>query len=64
MDMRCAEWHEERELFEASPLDYPYTAPTHMITDNTSLVTVAEEQRGHLPQWGDPRDSDIEETSH
>eukprot|EP00959_Pyramimonas_sp_CCMP1952_P346392 7254813-Pyramimonas_sp.AAC.1 len=35
-----------------------------MITDNSVLVTVAEEQRGHLPAWGHPRDSNIEGTYH
>eukprot|EP00959_Pyramimonas_sp_CCMP1952_P403002 8444549-Pyramimonas_sp.AAC.1 len=33
-----------------------------MITDNSALVTVAEQQRGRLPAWGHPRDSDISET--
>eukprot|EP00959_Pyramimonas_sp_CCMP1952_P083190 1738526-Pyramimonas_sp.AAC.2 len=33
-----------------------------MITDHSVLATVAEEQRGHLPTWGHPRDSDIAET--
>eukprot|EP00959_Pyramimonas_sp_CCMP1952_P021130 445362-Pyramimonas_sp.AAC.1 len=56
--------HEERELLETAPLDDPYTVPTHMITDNNVLVTVAGEQRGHLPTWGHPRDSDIAETYH
>eukprot|EP00959_Pyramimonas_sp_CCMP1952_P068595 1431719-Pyramimonas_sp.AAC.1 len=35
-----------------------------MITDNSALVTVAEEQPGHRPAWGHPRSSDIEETYH
>eukprot|EP00959_Pyramimonas_sp_CCMP1952_P252621 5278025-Pyramimonas_sp.AAC.1 len=35
-----------------------------MIPDNSVLITVAEEQREHLPKWGHPHDSDIEETYH
>eukprot|EP00959_Pyramimonas_sp_CCMP1952_P371743 7784506-Pyramimonas_sp.AAC.1 len=36
-----------------------------MITDNSALVAVAEQQRGDLPKWwGHPRDSDVEETYH
>eukprot|EP00959_Pyramimonas_sp_CCMP1952_P456523 9473304-Pyramimonas_sp.AAC.1 len=35
-----------------------------MIIGNSALVTIAEEQRGHLPKWGYSRDSDIEEASH
>eukprot|EP00959_Pyramimonas_sp_CCMP1952_P031197 653923-Pyramimonas_sp.AAC.1 len=35
-----------------------------MITDNSALVTAAEEQRGHLPTRGHPCDPDIEETHH
>eukprot|EP00959_Pyramimonas_sp_CCMP1952_P382178 8008115-Pyramimonas_sp.AAC.1 len=64
MEMRRTELHEERELLEATPLDDRYTAPTHMVSDNSVLVTVAEGQWGHLPKWGCPRGSDIEETHH
>lgn len=64
MGVRYTELHEYREPLEATPLDDLYTVPTHMVTDNSALVTVAEEQRGHLPTWGYPRDSDIEETYH
>eukprot|EP00959_Pyramimonas_sp_CCMP1952_P101713 2127853-Pyramimonas_sp.AAC.1 len=35
-----------------------------MIPDNSALIILAEEQRGHLPEWGHPHDSDIEETYH
>eukprot|EP00959_Pyramimonas_sp_CCMP1952_P079848 1669502-Pyramimonas_sp.AAC.1 len=35
-----------------------------MIPDSSALITVAEEQRGHLPKREHPRDSDIEETHH
>eukprot|EP00959_Pyramimonas_sp_CCMP1952_P335920 7033899-Pyramimonas_sp.AAC.1 len=35
-----------------------------MIPGNSALITVAEEQQGHLPKWGHPRDSDIDETHH
>eukprot|EP00959_Pyramimonas_sp_CCMP1952_P087174 1823919-Pyramimonas_sp.AAC.1 len=33
-----------------------------MIPDQNVLITVADEQRGHLPKWGRTRDSDTEET--
>eukprot|EP00959_Pyramimonas_sp_CCMP1952_P173249 3620310-Pyramimonas_sp.AAC.1 len=52
MEVWYTELHEERELLEASPLDDLYSVPTPMITDSSVLVTVAEEQRGHLPAWG------------
>eukprot|EP00959_Pyramimonas_sp_CCMP1952_P392470 8224341-Pyramimonas_sp.AAC.1 len=64
MDVRCAELQEERGLLEAAPLDGPYAAPAQMITDNSALVRVDEEQRGHLPTWGHPRDSVIRGTYH
>eukprot|EP00959_Pyramimonas_sp_CCMP1952_P347166 7271389-Pyramimonas_sp.AAC.1 len=64
MEVWYTELREERELFEATPLDDLHTVPTHMITDNSALVMVAEEQRGHLPAWGRPRDSHAEETHH
>eukprot|EP00959_Pyramimonas_sp_CCMP1952_P131546 2750782-Pyramimonas_sp.AAC.1 len=64
MEVWRAELQKEEELLEATPLDDLRTVPTHMITDNGVLVTVAEEQRGHLPKGGYPRDSDIEETHH
>eukprot|EP00959_Pyramimonas_sp_CCMP1952_P032351 679116-Pyramimonas_sp.AAC.1 len=35
-----------------------------MIADNSALVTVVEEQRGHLPMWGHPRDSGITGADH
>eukprot|EP00959_Pyramimonas_sp_CCMP1952_P430874 9023806-Pyramimonas_sp.AAC.1 len=64
IEVRCKELREERGLLEATPLDDLYTVPTHMIIDNRALVAVAGAQRGHLPTWGHPRDSDIEETHH
>eukprot|EP00959_Pyramimonas_sp_CCMP1952_P297843 6230642-Pyramimonas_sp.AAC.1 len=63
-EVRCTELFEERELLEATPLDALYIVPTHTITDDSVLVTVAAEQRGHLPKWGYSCDSDIEETHH
>eukprot|EP00959_Pyramimonas_sp_CCMP1952_P203397 4253497-Pyramimonas_sp.AAC.1 len=33
-----------------------------MVPDQSALITVASEQRGHLPQWGRTHDSDTEET--
>eukprot|EP00959_Pyramimonas_sp_CCMP1952_P291377 6095073-Pyramimonas_sp.AAC.1 len=42
----------ERELLEATPLEDLLTVLTHVIPDNFVLVTVAGEQRGHLPRWG------------
>eukprot|EP00959_Pyramimonas_sp_CCMP1952_P249496 5215561-Pyramimonas_sp.AAC.1 len=38
--------------------------PTQMVPDQSVLITVADEQRGHLPKWGRTRDSDTEETYH
>eukprot|EP00959_Pyramimonas_sp_CCMP1952_P098747 2064307-Pyramimonas_sp.AAC.1 len=61
MEVWHTELHDEIELLEAAPRDDLYTAPAHMIPDNSALVTVAEKQRGHLSKWGHPRDSDIEE---
>eukprot|EP00959_Pyramimonas_sp_CCMP1952_P270944 5664280-Pyramimonas_sp.AAC.1 len=59
-----AQLPEERELLETIPVDDLYTAPTQMITDKSALVTVAEEQRGHLPTLGTPRAVDRTETFH
>eukprot|EP00959_Pyramimonas_sp_CCMP1952_P437854 9166836-Pyramimonas_sp.AAC.1 len=64
MDVRRAEFREERELLEATPIDDLHTVPTQMITHNSALVTVAEEQRGHLPTWGNPHGIDTTETHH
>eukprot|EP00959_Pyramimonas_sp_CCMP1952_P438416 9178597-Pyramimonas_sp.AAC.1 len=58
MEVWYTELHEEKEQMEATPLDDLDTVPTHMITDSSVLVTVAEEQRGHLPKRVHPRDSD------
>eukprot|EP00959_Pyramimonas_sp_CCMP1952_P110658 2315084-Pyramimonas_sp.AAC.1 len=33
-----------------------------MVPDQSVLITVADEQWGHLPKWGRTRDPDIEET--
>eukprot|EP00959_Pyramimonas_sp_CCMP1952_P091768 1921207-Pyramimonas_sp.AAC.1 len=52
----------KRVLLEALPLDDRRTVPTPENADNSVLVTVAEEQRWHLPAWGYPCDSDITET--
>eukprot|EP00959_Pyramimonas_sp_CCMP1952_P183341 3833201-Pyramimonas_sp.AAC.1 len=62
MEVWYTQLQEERELLEAAPLYDLYSVPAHMITDNSVLVTLAEEPRGHLPAWGHPRDSDIAET--
>eukprot|EP00959_Pyramimonas_sp_CCMP1952_P161325 3373609-Pyramimonas_sp.AAC.1 len=64
MEVWHTELHDERELFGATPVCDLCTVPAHMITDNRALVTVAEAQRWHLPKWGHPRDSNIEETYH
>eukprot|EP00959_Pyramimonas_sp_CCMP1952_P028556 598943-Pyramimonas_sp.AAC.1 len=37
---------------------------TQMITDNTVLVTVAEEKWGHLPAWRNLQDMDATGTHH
>eukprot|EP00959_Pyramimonas_sp_CCMP1952_P160215 3350915-Pyramimonas_sp.AAC.1 len=34
----------------------------HMVPDQSALITVADEQRGHLPKRGRARDSDAEKT--
>eukprot|EP00959_Pyramimonas_sp_CCMP1952_P138976 2909324-Pyramimonas_sp.AAC.1 len=49
MKVRRAELQDEKGSVEATPIDKLYTGPTHMITDNSALATVAEEQRGRLP---------------
>eukprot|EP00959_Pyramimonas_sp_CCMP1952_P175538 3668274-Pyramimonas_sp.AAC.1 len=64
MEVWCTELQYETELLEASPPEDLFTLPTHMIPDKSALIIVAEEQRGHLPKLGHPRDSDIEETYH
>eukprot|EP00959_Pyramimonas_sp_CCMP1952_P471602 9498673-Pyramimonas_sp.AAC.1 len=33
-----------------------------MVPDQSALLTVADEQRGHLPKWGCAHDPDAEET--
>eukprot|EP00959_Pyramimonas_sp_CCMP1952_P078131 1633340-Pyramimonas_sp.AAC.1 len=35
-----------------------------MMYDNSALVTVADEQCGHLPAWGNPQDISTTETHH
>eukprot|EP00959_Pyramimonas_sp_CCMP1952_P335776 7030953-Pyramimonas_sp.AAC.1 len=54
----------KRGLLEATPLEDLFTVPTHLIPDSSAHITIADEQRGHLPKWGHPHDSDIEETYH
>eukprot|EP00959_Pyramimonas_sp_CCMP1952_P294059 6150410-Pyramimonas_sp.AAC.1 len=62
MEMRCAELQEERELLDASPPEDLFTIPTQVAPDQSALITVADEQRGHLPKWGRTHDPDTEET--
>eukprot|EP00959_Pyramimonas_sp_CCMP1952_P231989 4848207-Pyramimonas_sp.AAC.1 len=64
LQAQIMEVRDERELLEAIPLENFFTVPAHVISDNSVLITVAEEQRGHLPKWRHPRYSDIEETHH
>eukprot|EP00959_Pyramimonas_sp_CCMP1952_P464802 9487220-Pyramimonas_sp.AAC.1 len=64
MEVWYTELHDKRELLEATPVDDLCAVPTHMITDDSVLVTVAEEQRGRLPKWGYSRDPGTEETYH
>eukprot|EP00959_Pyramimonas_sp_CCMP1952_P363129 7604039-Pyramimonas_sp.AAC.1 len=47
-----AELREEKALLEATPLEDLFTVPTHMVPDQSVRITVADEQRGHLPKWG------------
>eukprot|EP00959_Pyramimonas_sp_CCMP1952_P377628 7910132-Pyramimonas_sp.AAC.1 len=61
MEVRNAELQDEWELLEAAPQGDLFTIPTQMVPDRSALITVAEEQWGHLPKWGHPRDFDIEE---
>eukprot|EP00959_Pyramimonas_sp_CCMP1952_P182213 3809837-Pyramimonas_sp.AAC.1 len=58
----CAKLQGEKELLEATPPEDLFTIPTHMVPHQSALITVADEQRGHLPKWGRTHDSDIEET--
>eukprot|EP00959_Pyramimonas_sp_CCMP1952_P125005 2613222-Pyramimonas_sp.AAC.1 len=53
-----------RELLEAAPVEEFYTVPTHMIPANSALATVAGEQPGHLPTWGNPRSVNTAATYH
>eukprot|EP00959_Pyramimonas_sp_CCMP1952_P018180 384986-Pyramimonas_sp.AAC.1 len=62
MEVWHAELQGEEELLEATPLGDLFTVPAHIIPDHSVLITVAKEQRGHLPRWGRPRDSDAETT--
>eukprot|EP00959_Pyramimonas_sp_CCMP1952_P345826 7242727-Pyramimonas_sp.AAC.1 len=64
MEVRYTEFKDERELLEATPAEELYTAPTHMISDNSALVAVAEEQQGVLPTWGNPQDIYTTEAYH
>eukprot|EP00959_Pyramimonas_sp_CCMP1952_P134704 2819032-Pyramimonas_sp.AAC.1 len=50
---------EEGELLEATP---PEDHFYQMVPDQSVLITVADEQLGHLPKWGRTNDSDTEET--
>eukprot|EP00959_Pyramimonas_sp_CCMP1952_P257249 5374956-Pyramimonas_sp.AAC.1 len=63
MEVRRAELQGDRELLEATPVEEVYTAPAQMVSDNSALVTVAEEQQGRLPTRGKPQDIYTTETS-
>eukprot|EP00959_Pyramimonas_sp_CCMP1952_P271435 5674421-Pyramimonas_sp.AAC.1 len=41
-----------------------FTIPAQMVPYQSVLITVADEQRGHLPKWARTDDSDTEETYH
>eukprot|EP00959_Pyramimonas_sp_CCMP1952_P348220 7293991-Pyramimonas_sp.AAC.1 len=62
MEVRHAEQQNEKGLLEATPLEDLFAMPAQMLPDHSALITAAEEQQGHLPEWGRPRDSDTEET--
>eukprot|EP00959_Pyramimonas_sp_CCMP1952_P368885 7726752-Pyramimonas_sp.AAC.1 len=62
MEVWGAELREEKELLAAAPLEELFTVPTQMVPDQSVLITVADEQRGHLPKWGRIHDPDTEET--
>eukprot|EP00959_Pyramimonas_sp_CCMP1952_P186426 3898378-Pyramimonas_sp.AAC.1 len=62
MEVWYAELREERDLLEATLLEYLFTVPTQMVPDQSVLIIAADEQRGHLPKWGRTHDSDTEET--
>eukprot|EP00959_Pyramimonas_sp_CCMP1952_P234458 4898989-Pyramimonas_sp.AAC.1 len=64
MDVRYAELQEEKELLEATPPENLLAIPTQMVPDQSVLIIVADEQRGHLPKWGRTHDSDAEETHY
>eukprot|EP00959_Pyramimonas_sp_CCMP1952_P414248 8679545-Pyramimonas_sp.AAC.1 len=59
-----AELQEERELLEATSLEDLFTVPTHMVPDQSVMITVVDEPRGHLPKWGCTRDPDAEEACY
>eukprot|EP00959_Pyramimonas_sp_CCMP1952_P340636 7134426-Pyramimonas_sp.AAC.1 len=61
MEVRSAELQKERELLEATPPEDLFTIPIQMVPGQSALITVADEQWGHLPKWGRTRDSDTEE---
>eukprot|EP00959_Pyramimonas_sp_CCMP1952_P366631 7678507-Pyramimonas_sp.AAC.1 len=62
MEVWYAQLREEKELLEAAPLEELFTVPTQMVPDQSVLITVADEQRGHLPKWGRTHDPNAEET--
>eukprot|EP00959_Pyramimonas_sp_CCMP1952_P323819 6777148-Pyramimonas_sp.AAC.1 len=61
-------WHtelqDERELLQATPVEEFDSIPTHMTSDNSALVTVADEQQEHLPARGNPQSTSTAETHH
>eukprot|EP00959_Pyramimonas_sp_CCMP1952_P332375 6959944-Pyramimonas_sp.AAC.1 len=61
MEVWRAELREERELLESTPPENLFAIPAHAVPDQSALITVADEQRGHLWKWGRTRDSDAEE---
>eukprot|EP00959_Pyramimonas_sp_CCMP1952_P357227 7480006-Pyramimonas_sp.AAC.1 len=49
MEVWCADLQDDKELLEATPRGDLFAMPAPMIPGSSALITVAEEQRGHLP---------------
>eukprot|EP00959_Pyramimonas_sp_CCMP1952_P422888 8858633-Pyramimonas_sp.AAC.1 len=52
MEVWYAELQDEKELLEATPPEDLFAMPAHMVPDQSVLIAVADEQRGHLPKVG------------
>eukprot|EP00959_Pyramimonas_sp_CCMP1952_P015990 338236-Pyramimonas_sp.AAC.1 len=64
MEVSHAELQDQRELLKATPVERPHTAPVQIISDNGSLVAVAEEQQENMLTRGNPQAIYTNETHH